>query len=249
MEFSQRLMAAIAASTPSNPTALYRLYNLLAKKYFPENMPRAGHDVHIIANPLQVQQEIGSQWFPGVDANGMVTSPANSPILLFVNPFFTRYPRLMYMTMAHEMVHAYCHHQYRVTGDVRWLDEHGPRFQKIAEYAASKGLTGIKASQDLVKLPHSYFIIKGHSRHGGFFFLRLEDRNEMSAEIVEEFKRICDSEQPMYIGEMNSSIVSIFPFIEDNKIVGEFTSYGDDPQLKLHGEKAYKWPVQNQEGK
>lgn len=241
MGISAKLMEAIAATTVANPTALYRLYNTLAKKYFPSDMPAAGRDVHIIASPLQVQQKIGEGWFEGVDANGMVTSPLNSPILLFVNPFLTRYPRLMYIVMAHEMVHVYCHWQYRQTKDLRWLDSHGPRFHKVVVDVIGKGLDGIKPSQDIVQLPHSYPVLKGHALTDGYVYLRLDGYNELTREVLKQFAEKCKLDKPYYIGEMNTSIISIFPFVEDNKIVGEFFAYGEDGQLQLRHEQAYNW--------
>jgi len=235
------LMESNSRAFVSNLAQLHRLYNTYAAKYFPEDMPRAGVDVTIVASPLQVQQRIGESWFEGMDANGMVTSTANGPIILMVNPFFNRYPRLMAMTMAHEMVHAYCHWQFKKTKDLRWLDNHGERFHKVTADLIGKGLVGVKPSQDLVELPHSYPVLKGHAKKGGYFFLRLDGYDELTENIVNQFRDKCDADAPYYIGEMRNSVVSIFPFVIEDRIVGEFFAYGDDSVLKLNQEKAYKF--------
>lgn len=243
MFLSSNMMEAIAKSTPSNPVTLYRLYNMLAKKYFPSDMPMAGRDVVITAHPLQVQRAIGGAWHHGIDANGMTVSSENhNQIEVFLNSFLIRYPRLLFITMAHEMCHVYCHYKLKQTKDIRWLDDHGPRFHKVVASVIAKGLEGIKPSQDICTLPHSYPVVQGYALgKEGFVYLRLEDYTELNMNVLSQFSAQCDTSQPYYIGESNSSIVGIFPFVDRGKIQGDFFAYMAGPELALRHVTPHSW--------
>lgn len=236
---------SLSAADDISASQLYRLYNTIAKRYFLEGeIPQAdSRHLAIISSPLIVQKHIGEAFVPGIDANGMVTSLENQPIHLFINPFFVRYPRLLYITMAHEMVHVYCHWQFRHTRDTRWLsDGHGNRFNKMVATLIGRGLVGIKPSQDTVTLPHSYPVAMGRAKDGGYHFIRFDSYAEMTVKVMHDFAQHCDIGRPIVVGEMNSSIISIFPFIDKDTIVGEFFSYGPDPVFKMDKVRAYDWP-------
>lgn len=231
------LMESLAASSLAD---LYRLYNTIAKKYFPSDMPAVVKEVQIIVSPLQVQRIIGGAFYSGMDANGMTVSK-NGMILLYVSPFLLRYPRLMYITMAHEMVHVYCHHKHKETGDGKWLDNHGERFHKVVSDLIGKGLVGVKPNQDIVELPHSYHVACGQV-DGGYKFLRFESSSDITNSILVDFGHHCDTSKPLIIGEIRNSIVGVLPFVEHGEIIGEFFSYGPDPVFAMKEPTQYKWP-------
>lgn len=237
-------LESISAADEISVSHLHRLYNTIAKKYFREGeLPKAdSRELTIIASPLIVQQKIGESYAPGIDANGMVTTESGI-IHLFVNPFFVRYPKLLYITMAHEMIHVYAHWQYKLTNDLSWIaDGHGAKFHKTTAMLIGRGLVGIKPSQDTVKLPHSYPIACGHDKHGGFHFLRLDLFSELTPKVIKQFAAHCDTSKPLIVGEMNTSIISIFPFVSNNLIVGEFFSYGPDPVFQMDSPRKLEWP-------
>lgn len=237
-------LESVSAADVISAAHLYRLYNSIAKKYFREGElpPSNSRELAIIASPLIVQQKIGSQYVRGIDANGLVTTEQGI-IHLFVNPFFVRYPRLLYMTMAHEMIHVHAHWQYKLTNDLSWIaDGHGVRFHKMVATLIGRGLTGIKPSQDIAKIPHSYPVVCAHDKQGGYHFLRLDFFDELNDNIIKQLAVHCDTSKPLYVGEMNTSIVSIFPFVIKNKIVGDFFSYLPDAAFQMDSPRKLDWP-------
>lgn len=235
-------MLTMEAIANGNLSSLYRLYNMYAKKYFPEDMPLAGRDLTIVVSPLQSQKIIGGAYYEGVDANGM-TAMDNGTIVIYISPFLLRYDRLTAMTMAHEMVHAYCQWQYLHSKNIKWLDHHGDSFHKVVAGVIGKGLVGIKPTQDTMQLPHSYPVAMGRSLKGGYVFLRFEVSTDITPDILKEFSKQCDTKRPVVIGEMNNSVIGIFPFVEGGKIVGEFFSYGADPIFKMDNPNSLDWPA------